>query len=455
MAISDDTFGGEDRHRAYVWLGLWGSIVGTLCSLLTIVLIIRMKSNTGHLHLVFLMSVYQLIYDVSFSFSDINFGYYPNAASNFTQLLGGISSALISNWIAYVAMYIVLFRKKIDVFENIVPIHVTTILPAFVVSLIYLFAAVPKSNLNASLKSASIVYVYNNIRLLSIFLNFVFVVAIAIRIYNSGGNKTPQEIAMRTLCLRMIYYPFVQAIGRSGYTWYEFAYGPKPEDADFNSFPDLQYGVLLLATIVAPAVSVGYLIIFLMMQPNAYREMILMFTCRSSNSKSDSSEDANAQPKVQSNQETDAEDGSSPSMADVYNDSSSPKDRASEYPDDYRSSAMSQEDFSPMEDQANYVDWTRKSYMFPGTEDNRDDDELYSILQSEDGGRSSMMARHSSNSIFGNTFMYYNNSRSRTTVSNTINNPINRSDVGTNGLFVTENVLHTAAKTRASIPENL
>jgi hypothetical protein len=362
MPKEDDTFGGEERHSVYVWLGLWGSIIGTICSLLTIVLIVRMKSNTGHLHLVLLMTVYQLLYDVSFCFSDMDFGYYPNCISNLLQLFGGVGSALISNWIGFVAMYIVILRKKFDVFGSIVTIHLSTILPALANSLLYLGSSVPRPQENDFWKKASVVYVYNNIRLASIFFNFVFVLTIASHIYNRSSSNTPQEIAIRTLCLRMIYYPVVQAIGRSGYTWYEFAYGPKPGGVDFDGFPDLQYGVLLFATVIAPAVSVGYLMIFLIMQPNAYHELIALFKCRSISNENEQDNDGK--------------------MIVVRNKEETERPASLNTEPITSNGSISTLVSAPGEERLSAMDWARKSYSDTrfSIDDNRHEEELYSII---------------------------------------------------------------------------
>eukprot|EP01033_Poteriospumella_lacustris_P001235 gene1235-899_t len=266
----------RQRNEVYVWLSFWVTIITSVASIVTIILIRRMKSNTGHVRLLYLMSIYQLFYDGSIFCSDIDVGYYISAFANTLQLFGGTAGAITSNWIAFVAMYIVWNLQTFDIFRNMPWIHATCLVPALVTCLLFFFATVPRSQENEALRYDTVVYVYNNIRLLSICLNFIFVLATAGKIYRSARTKSPQDIAIRTLTLRMIYYPVLQSIGRSGYTWYEFAYGPKTDNDDFS---DTQYAAQIFAVAITPVVSVGYLLIFLVMQPDAYRHFVQLCCC--------------------------------------------------------------------------------------------------------------------------------------------------------------------------------
>jgi hypothetical protein len=63
-----------------------------------------------------------------------------------------------------------------------------------------------------------------------------------------------------------------------GYAWYELEYGVVIDADDPNT---QQFVCLIFLTIVTPMVSIGYLVIFLMMQPRAYQEFKAMIYCRS------------------------------------------------------------------------------------------------------------------------------------------------------------------------------
>lgn len=75
-----------------------------------------------------------------------------------------------------------------------------------------------------------------------------------------------------------MFYPVIQAISRSGYAWYELQYGATI-DVD-NPSPD-QFASLIFLTIVTPFVSIGYMVIFIVMQPDAYQHFLAMFGCGS------------------------------------------------------------------------------------------------------------------------------------------------------------------------------
>lgn len=91
----------------------------------------------------------------------------------------------------------------------------------------------------------------------------------------NGSEKTPSERAITTLVRRMIYYPIVQAVSRSGYAWYQEAYGTQmdPDKSD-----NVQFALLVFIGIITPTLSVGNLLIFLRMQPHAYTEFKLLFS---------------------------------------------------------------------------------------------------------------------------------------------------------------------------------
>jgi hypothetical protein len=280
MAYSGNAFGGSPRNVGYVVVNLITSFFGTLASVVTILLIRRMKATTGHVHLVFLMSVYQLMYDVSFFFAVVNIQYYVVAVSKAFQLFGGVASSIMSNWIAFVALYVVWYRQRLDIFQSIRAIHWTSLLPSIVTSFVSFISDIPKSNENPKLESINVIYVYDTIRWFSIFLNFVFTFLIVVKVYQYKSTESSrQEVAIRTLAKRMIFYPIIQAISRSGLSWYEYAYGAR---FDVDDADNLKYSSMIFASVITPTVSIGYLFIFLIMQPNAYLKFKNMLLCRAS-----------------------------------------------------------------------------------------------------------------------------------------------------------------------------
>ena len=115
-------------------------------------------------------------------------------------------------------------------------------------------------------------YLYFYARLISIALNFVMIACILYKNYQVRSKstiKTPAEVAINTLCRRVMYYTILQTISRSGYAWYEAQYG-----FDFSVYEaehnQERYAALMYTAIITPTVSVGYLILFLTIEPNAY-----------------------------------------------------------------------------------------------------------------------------------------------------------------------------------------
>jgi hypothetical protein len=81
------------------------------------------------------------------------------------------------------------------------------------------------------------------------------------------SNQSPVGRAIREMVRRMLYYPLVQAICRVPPSIYEAIYSIHP----FTSpAPPEKYALAILTAIFTPSTGTGYLMIFLIMQPNAY-----------------------------------------------------------------------------------------------------------------------------------------------------------------------------------------
>ena len=81
-------------------------------------------------------------------------------------------------------------------------------------------------------------------------------------------KASPELSAIRTLGIRMIYYPIVQCVGRSGWGWYAHEYGTIGDTTTKN--PTMLASLYYLA-LITPVISIGYLTIFLVMQPAVWR----------------------------------------------------------------------------------------------------------------------------------------------------------------------------------------
>eukprot|EP01034_Spumella_vulgaris_P024063 gene24062-30362_t len=130
-------------------------------------------------------------------------------------------------------------------------------------------------------------YFYYYLRLVSIGVNFVISICTIWIIRSKGrtqntkdGSIKPSSVverAIRTLAMRLMYYPIVQTISRAGCAWYEGQYS-------FNLDPTnpstAQFIAQIAVAVLTPTASFGYLAIFLLMQPNAYECLVCTVMCR-------------------------------------------------------------------------------------------------------------------------------------------------------------------------------
>lgn len=263
----------------YIALNLITAIIGSIASLVTIVLIYKMPI-TGHTLLILCMSWFQLMYDLTLFNSNVDIGYWYTTSANACQLFSGIGGSLASNFIAYIAFYVVYYRKSYDIIKNFKLIVLCCIIPSAIDTALFLYGAIPKNAHPYIMNDVAILGFYYYFRLVSIVLNFILfgAAAYSIRLMSSGTHtKSYQEEAISTLSRRMIYYPILQAISRSGYAWYEFEYGAQVDQSEVST---KQYSAMIFLTVITPTVSVGYLIIFLKMQPHAYEHFKAMCTGR-------------------------------------------------------------------------------------------------------------------------------------------------------------------------------
>lgn len=77
-----------------------------------------------------------------------------------------------------------------------------------------------------------------------------------------------QKDIITIMCGRLQYYCLVQIISRIGATWYQLQYGFR-ETIDRSS-SNFQTSVFAVQFMLTPSAGIGYLIVFLAMQPEAY-----------------------------------------------------------------------------------------------------------------------------------------------------------------------------------------
>lgn len=279
--MTTNVFGEDASTQAYAISNFVSAVVCSVFSLITIVILHRMKASNGHLLLLLWMSYFQFIYDL-FSFtSNINCGYYITVFSLCFHIPMGMAQGFMNIWMSAVAVYIVYLRRQFDVRKNL-PLILSTCLGLGIVDgILYFIATVPEENRNEALVTVAVIDISNNVRIGTIFANaFVVMLIFAKVTYMSAGKKQKSEVdrAALTLACRMMLYPVCQVIGRVGYSWYEFSYG---SSRNLNDLTVEKLACLLFLSIMAPAISIGYLMSLIIMQPLAYDHLIAIIYCQS------------------------------------------------------------------------------------------------------------------------------------------------------------------------------
>lgn len=299
-SVSDPFTTGGERGIAYTWLTLIASVIAIICSLIMIILIIEMNQRNGHIFLILFMSCFQLFYDLTYFTSGVNVNYTALVVSFVGQVLGGTVSALTSNVIAAISLYVVLYRKSFDVLKYIYIIIGFILVPSITTVFIYLLGVLGGDRLSY-LQDVALSDIYYYIRIVSIIINFVLsfgTVYLIKRLTKGKAVLSSAETALTTLAIRLMYYPILQAITRIPIAWYEAEYG---FDFDPTSMSEQQFIAQCFMTVVTPLASCGYLCIFLVMQPKAYETMRAMLRCRKSDSIKNQSETYLERPVSEAN----------------------------------------------------------------------------------------------------------------------------------------------------------
>jgi hypothetical protein len=279
-------FGDNTHTKVFVSLVLIGTVLSASASVLMLFIIKRLGRWNGHILLVSTMTVFTLIYDVTFFPGIVNVGdKYITIPSNCLQLFSGVTSSLISNLVAWITYYVVKYRKSIDIFKYYYFFMFLVTFPATVDCCIFLISL--KGSRYEYFADIATLEIYYYLKLFSIALNFAFVFLTSFQINRISSGKqllSKHEKSLNALSMRLFYYPIIQSISRSGCAWYEFAYrydsqGGGGFDLNPPHTSNTQFAAQCVMALTMPIGSVGYLIIFLMMQPKAYEELLKIFGC--------------------------------------------------------------------------------------------------------------------------------------------------------------------------------
>jgi hypothetical protein len=164
--------------------------------------------------------------------------------------------------------------------------------PGIVICIAYICVSYPEDQTDSNAQDTILLGAYYYLRIASIALNFIFSAMTLYKIHSMSSNRylrqqsrhqpprkpSLYEVALRTLAKRMVLYPIVQALGRSGFAWYEGEFGNNIFSLDTVSAG--QYRAMVFCVLVTPMISVGYLVIFLFMQPEARVHLWSLVLCQ-------------------------------------------------------------------------------------------------------------------------------------------------------------------------------
>jgi hypothetical protein len=238
-----------------------------ICSLLTLYLIWKSKRWNAYVQIILSMTVSQLLYDISFYFllngSDLAF-YFQEFLSSYA----GAATALWTNVVSGVVMYLVVTRKSMDIEKQYCYFF------SFISTISLLLAVTGCVYLNSDVRKRDICYdAYIAFRGVSILFNIVSYFVISRNLNEIGISSRYSSIRapLQLLSSRIKYYPIVQILSRAWPTYYEIAYGFSKLHNKVYAVNNMQEIVsLYLFAFFLPIAGIGYFIVFLSMQPLAW-----------------------------------------------------------------------------------------------------------------------------------------------------------------------------------------
>lgn len=273
------------------WIGgvilITTAFVSFVSTLTTLFLIHDMKRWNGYLLLIYNMTICQMFYDLSFFL--VPFYDTSNQVVNvitFLTAAAGLAVAFWTNIISVVLYVIVQYLQSFQIDKYFFTFFCSIVFTSL------LFACFDTLYLHDEAVHRVLFNVYFWTRVASILFNITIQGLISYKLHLMGFSSTPKQqqqqqsssssVAyaasaaakdpIRVLSSRLKYYPIVQIITRSGAMWYQLQYGDNWNNVgDTGSF--LQILSLCFYSVCLPSAGFGYFIVFLIVQPTAYRHL--------------------------------------------------------------------------------------------------------------------------------------------------------------------------------------
>lgn len=184
-------------------------------------------------------------------------------------MMGGISSSLWSNVILFIIFQIIWTLHSVNISKNYLFYFLIVIIPSSVISIL-------EGIFVRHDGSTAVFLTYFIIRTISVIANIILMILIFYQLskLNSLSNTSENSQKFHSinpiylLSMRLIYYCLIQTISRIGASWYQLQYG-YGHNYHHETASTIQTVAYLLEYILTPSAGIGYLIVFLMIQPEA------------------------------------------------------------------------------------------------------------------------------------------------------------------------------------------
>ena len=259
------------------------ALISFSCSVLTILLIVDMCKWNGYMLLIFNLSSCQCLADISFfifSYSLYSTAKNVRPIKVFLFTFGCVSVSMWTNVISYMLYNVVVYQKNVNILTHFNRFRAMVLFPGLTLGI--LMAAFCYNDFNQI--EGAVVW----LQFASIWFNLIVCGVVTYTLHGMdhedieyhpdineprettyGKNNVNKPIL--ELSRRIKYYPVVQVVCLLGLTWYFFGYdlhlfGPQ-HSATYQTIAWYAYCVL------SPAAGIGYFIVFLIVQPFAYKRL--------------------------------------------------------------------------------------------------------------------------------------------------------------------------------------
>ncbi len=274
--------------------------VSFLCTILTLYLIYDLNVWNGHILLVYILTLFQLLYDLSFYFL---IGFRQSVFYAFYKFLAITSGTFVSLWINFISLilyYTIIHLESFDIKRHYWKVLIANVFVSLsLASVVTTYYLLNDDNNNAELvfywlRIASIafnliIYIITTIYLQEVYFDTRFLTSPTKANMPAKSTATTRSslqpmdyhtmlrVQTRDLLLvlsnRLKYYPVVQIISLAGAAWWEYRYGFETDSFDNTSFTIGKEASLYLFTFCSPTAGAGYFIVFLLVQPLVYERL--------------------------------------------------------------------------------------------------------------------------------------------------------------------------------------